>query len=127
MNQYKTLVGVALTAVSGLAFAVTIHGNNQQKVSVTGGAVNTAIGVGSKATMNLASNTGSQVMGSNSQSVDIKGVVVNSAFNGASSTLNVASKTRAGSSGNQHVQINGAVFTTATGRGVHSEVNLGGK
>jgi hypothetical protein len=127
MKHYKTLGGVALLAATGLACAVTINGNNQQKVSVTGGAVNMAIGAGSKATMNLASNTGSQVMGSNSQSVNIKGVVVNSATNGASSTLNVASKTRSGSSGNQHVQINGAVFTTATGRGVHSEVNLGGK
>ncbi len=127
MKHYKTLMGVALVAGSGLACAVTIHGNNQQKVSVSGGAVNTAIGAGSKATMNLGSNTGKQVMGSNSQSVDIKGVVVNSATNGASSTLNVASKTRSGSSGNQNVQINGAVFTSATGRGVHSEVNLGGK
>ena len=127
MKHKKTLIGVALAAASGLGFAVTINGNNQQKVSLTGGAVNTAIGVGSKATMNLGSNTGNQVMGSNSQSVDIKGVVVNSATSGASSTLNVASKTRSGSSGNQNVQINGAVFTSATGRGVRSEVNLGGK
>ena len=116
-----------MTAASGLVFAVTINGSNQQKVSVTGGAVNTAIGAGSKATMNIGSNSGRQVMGSNSQSVDIQGVVVNSATNGASSTLNVASKTRAGSTGNQNVQINGAVFTSATGRGVRSEVNLGGK
>lgn len=127
MKHYKTLVGVALAAASGLTFAVTINGSNQQKVSVSGGAVNTAIGAGSKATMNLGSNTGSQAMGSNSQSVDIKGVVVNSATSGASSTLNVASKTRSGSSGSQNVQINGAVFTSASGRGVHSEVNLGGK
>ena len=127
MKHKKTLVGVALVAGSALAGAVTINGNNQQKVTVTGGVVNTAIGPGSKATMNLASNTGNQVMGSNSQSVNIKGVVVNSATYGASSTLNVASKTRSGSSGNQHVQINGAVFTTAAGRGVNSEVNLGGK
>ena len=127
MKHYKTHVGVVLAAASGLAFAVTINGSNQQKVSVTGGAVNTAIGAGSKANMNLGSNTGRQVMGSNSQSVDIKGVVVNSAINGASSTLNVASKTRSDSSGNQNVQINGAVFTSATGRGVRSEVNLGSK
>jgi hypothetical protein len=127
MKHYKTLVGVAMVAGAGLAGAVTIHGNNQQKVSVSGGALNMATGAGSKATMNLGSNTGKQAMGSNSQSVDIKGVVVNSATNGASSTLNVASKTRSGSSGNQNVQINGAVFTSASGRGVHSEVNLGGK
>ena len=57
MKHYKTLVGVALAAASGLTFAVTINGSNQQKVSVSGGAVNTAIGAGSKATMNLGSNT----------------------------------------------------------------------
>lgn len=127
MNCHKILIGVTLTAASAMSFAITINGNNQQKVSVTDGAVNTAKGAGSKATMNLGSNTGRQVMGSNSQSVDIKGVVVNSAISGASSTLNVASKTHSGSTGNQNVQINGAVFTRATGRGVHSEVNLGGK
>lgn len=127
MRLFLALVAAAMTTTSGLALAVTINGNNQQKVSVTGGAINSAIGAGSKATMNLGSNTGAQVMGSNRQNVDIKGVVVNTAINGASSTLNVASKTRAGSSGTQTVQINGAVFTSATGRGVHSEVNLGGK
>lgn len=95
----QKMIAVAIAAAalfSTTAFAeVKIGGNNEQKVTVTNGAVaNMAIGAGAKAKQNLASNKGNvNIGGNNKQEVIVKnGAVANMAIGaGAKAEQNLAS------------------------------------
>lgn len=121
MKSVVKLLGVCLVAGGGAAGA-----QNSQTVNVSGAVVNQASG-GGQAVMNVASTRGGALKGRNSQQVDVKGVLANSATQGARSELNVASKSRGLGAGSQVVSIEGPVVTGASGRGVNSSVNIGGR
>ncbi len=91
----KTIILAAMVmAVSvGAQAEIKIGGKNSQKVDVKGAVNNMAIGVGSKATQNLASNKGDvKIGGANSQEVNVKGAVNNMAIGvGSKATQNMAS------------------------------------
>jgi len=81
MKKVSILFFSAVVSLQAHA-AVTVGGNNQQKVTVTNGAIaNSAVGVGAKATQNVASNKGNvKIGGNNKQEVTVKnGAIVNSA------------------------------------------------
>jgi uncharacterized protein YcfL len=73
---------LSMLMLSGLNAEVKIGGNNEQKVTVQNGVIgNSAVGVMSKATQNVASNKGKvKIGGNNKQEVTVKnGVIGNSA------------------------------------------------
>lgn len=83
----------ALALMTSAHAEIKVGGNNQQKVSVQGAVNNMAIGAGSKATQNLASNKGDvNIGGNNTQEVAVQGAVNNMAIGaGTKATQNMAS------------------------------------
>ena len=121
MKKIGRLLGVTLL-VGGWAAGA----QNSQSVHVNGAVVNQAVG-GGHAIMNVASTKGGAPKGRNRQQVDVKGALVNAASQGARSELNVASGGQSPGSRSQVVSIDGPIVTGASGRGVNSTVNIGGR
>ena len=109
-----------------LAFSFCAQAENHQQVSIQGIASNTAMGFGSKATMNIASTQGVPVGGNNRQTAHIGGAVINAATGASNAELNIASKTPSGGSGNQAISVGGAIVNQASG-GQSSIVNIGSR
>ena len=111
---------------SALILSFSAQAENHQQVTIQGVASNTAIGIGSRATMNIASTQGVPVGGSNRQVAHVKGAVINSAVGAANAELNIASKTPSGGSGNQAISVGGAIVNQASGAQT-SIVNIGSR
>lgn len=93
MKKSIIIACAALAMAAGAQAEIKIGGKNTQKVDVKGAVNNMAIGVGAKATQNLASNKGDvKIGGANTQEVNVKGAVNNMAIGvGSKATQNMAS------------------------------------
>lgn len=111
---------------AALGTSASAFAQNNQQVVVNGGVVNIS-GPAAHAVMNISSNKNITHIRGNNQVASINGVVANMASFGAYSELNIASRNGGVGSGSQVVSVGGPVVNQATGTGVRSVVNIGGR
>lgn len=111
---------------AGLCLSASVLAQNNQQVVVNGGVVNIS-GPAAHAVMNLSSNKNIRHIRGNNQVTSVNGVVANMASFGAYSELNIASRNGGVGSGSQVVSVGGPVVNQATGAGMRSVVNIGGR
>lgn len=116
----------AILLVAGLCMSMSVLAQNNQQVVVQGGVVNIS-GPAAHAVMNISSNKNITHIRGNNQVAAINGVVANMASFGAYSELNIASRNGGVGSGSQVVSVGGPVVNQASGTGVRSVVNIGGR
>lgn len=111
---------------AGLGLSASVFAQNNQQVVVNGGIVNIS-GPAAQAVMNISSNKNIRQIRGNNQVTSVNGVVANMASFGAYSELNIASRNGGVGSGSQVVSVGGPVVNQATGTGMRSVVNIGGR
>ncbi len=110
----------------GWGLSASVFAQNNQQVVVNGGIVNIS-GPAAHAVMNISSNKNITHIRGNNQVTSVNGVVANMASFGAYSELNIASRNGGVGSGSLVVSVGGPVVNQATGTGMRSVVNIGGR